>query len=110
MRRVLVCLVISSGLFALGQSEKRTSSCEWLAQSFSKIEKLHPGSTRAELLHLFRRSGGFSDAYVFKECSYITVDVTFETNDRRDGKRALELPSDKIVGISKPYLRREPAD
>jgi hypothetical protein len=43
--------------------------------------------------------GIFDRTYVYRQCPYIKVDVKFAASSR-DG----ELPTDKIVEVSRPYL------
>jgi len=65
------------------------------------------GGTRSELLKIFTTEGGLSapsqQTYVYRHCPYIKVDVKFATGDQ-------ELPTDKIVDISRPYLDWSKAD
>jgi len=61
------------------------------------------GMTRSDLLKVFTTEGGLSwstqRTYVYRECPYIKVDVKFAASSNTE-----ELPKDKIVEISHPYL------
>ena len=59
--------------------------------------------TRADLMKVFTTEGGLSIAshrtYVYRQCPYIKVDVKFTAPSLGE-----ELPTDKIVEVSRPYL------
>jgi hypothetical protein len=59
--------------------------------------------SRSDLVRLFTTEGGLSTTsrrtYVYRRCLYIKVDVKFAASSR-DG----ELPTDKIVAVSRPHL------
>lgn len=85
----------------------------WIAASITKINAIKVGMTRAELLKVFGEEGGLSSAvrrtYVYRECPYIKVDVTFTIIGRpakdAEGRVPLEESGqDVIETISKPYL------
>jgi hypothetical protein len=61
------------------------------------------GMTREDLTKLFTTEGGLSTTsqrtYVYQQCPYIKVDVKFAASSREE-----ELPTDKIVEVSRPYL------
>ena len=67
--------------------------------------KLKPGTTRSELLKSYITEGGLSGVerrtFVSQRCSYIKVDVTFTLTEPN---QKVELPTDTIKSISKPYL------
>jgi len=58
--------------------------------------------TRSDLTKLFTTEGGLSTiqqrTYVYRQCPYIKLDVKFAASS------AVELPTDKIVEVSLPYL------
>jgi hypothetical protein len=58
---------------------------------------------RAGLMKVFKAEGGLSTTsrctYVYVQCPYVKIDVTFAA-----WSRDKELPTDEIVGISRPYL------
>lgn len=81
--------------------------------SLKEIQKIKVGMTRADLLKVFTTEGGLSTGlnrtYVYRECSYIKVDVEFEPVGRpaRDADwrvTLVEANEDVIKKISKPYL------
>lgn len=59
--------------------------------------------TRSDLLKVFTTEGGLSTTsqrtYVYPQCPYIKVDVKFAASSLHE-----ELPTDKIVEVSRPYL------
>ncbi len=76
---------------------------------------IKPGMTRADLLMSFEYDGGirspgngcfiyrrFEPSYFCKHFGVIKVDVEFEFDPQR--KDHPELPSDKIIRVSMPYL------
>ena len=75
---------------------------KWVASTLNAIETIKPGMTRADLSRLFTTQGGLSmiqqQTYVYRQCPNIKVDVKFS------GSSKVELPTDKIVEVSRPYL------
>ena len=73
------------------------------------MQTIKVGMTRSELLTVFTAEGGIFAAsqrvYVYRHCPYIKVDVKFATVSAQE-----ELPTDKIVQISRPYLAWSVAD
>ena len=65
------------------------------------------GTTRDELLKVFKEEGGIStrtwQRYAYRDCPYIKVDVEFEPVGETENKM-LRSPRDTIKKISKPYL------
>jgi hypothetical protein len=61
------------------------------------------GTIRSELMTVFTTEGGLATSsqrtYVYRQCPYIKVDVKFAASSREE-----ELPADRIVQISRPYL------
>ena len=109
MSRMSAILIL--GLVALGLSGQTASPrgqrfdqnhTQWINATLRSIQTIKPGMTRADLLKVFTEEGGLSTAasrtYVYQECPYIKVDVKF------DAPTGHELPTDKIVEISRPYL------
>jgi hypothetical protein len=103
----LICLV---GLSAFAQSGGSASQTEvdqehtkWIDGTLRSIEKIKVGQTRSDLLILFTTEGGLSRpsqrTYVYRHCRYIKIDVKFDMPNSGE-----ELPTDKIVEISRPYL------
>jgi hypothetical protein len=75
--------------------------------SLKEMESIRVGMTRIGLLKAFEGGGGISTRlsrrYVYRDCSYIIVDVEFEPLSQPN---SFEGPQDKIVQISKPFLER----
>src|SRR5205823_7808249 len=71
-------------------------------------QKIKPGTTRAELMHICTTEGGLSTAksrtFVHRACPYVKLDVQFTLSD---GKQNVleERPTDLISHVSKPYLQ-----
>lgn len=76
------------------------------------IQTIKPGMTRGDLLRLFTTEGGISTrrerTYVYKQCPYIKVRVEFEAADRSENWA--QIPQDRIVKISAPFLQYFVAD
>lgn len=77
-----------------------------VAQVIKEIGTIKPGMERTELTRILATEGGISTpnrrTFVHKDCSYIKVDVEFQTVDKTDIPE--EDPRDKVLRISKPYL------
>jgi hypothetical protein len=80
------------------------------------IYKIKPGTTRAELVKLFRADTGGAawpdskplpfqqhQPFVYRSCRLIKIDVEFAPSDSKEA-----LPTDIITKISKPYLDDSP--
>jgi len=104
MKRIVVCLLLVLLLTVL------------IACSFVLYEvffKVTPGMTRADLLTVFRTEGGVYQRaqghYVYrrwppiKSWRFIKVDVRFDVSEQKTNQ-LIELPTDKITWISKPYF------
>jgi hypothetical protein len=87
-----------------------------LSRQASEILKewstIKPGTTRLELLKLFTpEEGGISNStqrrFIYKHCPYIKVDVEFIL---ANPNQRVELPTDTVKAISKPYLEYAIAD
>jgi hypothetical protein len=97
------------------EPRQATVHTEWIARSLEEMKTIKVGSTRAELLNVFREEGGLSTAlrrtFVYRDCFMIKVDVEFEAVGRpardADGRvTLLESPDDVITKISRPYIAR----
>ena len=80
---------------------------QWVSSVLAWSDDIKPGMTRKNLLRVFTTEGGVSTrthrTYVLKGCPYIKVDVEFAAaSQERD--LSTELPDDRIIKISKPYL------
>jgi len=103
---VMCVLVFSaSAHFGYGQggSEIDQAHTTWIANALQVMQAVKVGMTRSDLLRVFTTEGGLSTSaqrtYVYRRCPYIKVDVRFAASSREK-----ELPTDKIVEISRPYL------
>lgn len=80
---------------------------QWVDSVLLWTSEIKPGMTRKDLLRVFTTEGGISTrtqhTYVLKQCPYIKVDVEFLPAGNEQDHHA-EMPEDKIVKISKPYL------
>ena len=67
------------------------------------MQTINVGMTRSDLMKVFTAEGGLSTTsertYVYHQCPHIKVDVKFAASSRDE-----ELPTDKIVEVSRPYL------
>jgi hypothetical protein len=109
----LFVLVLTISILPAQSPQKSQGQTEWIADSLKEMQKIKVGMTRADLLKVFTTEGGLSTGlnrtYVYRECSYIKVDVEFEPVGRSardsDGRVTLvEANEDVIKKISKPYL------
>ncbi len=79
---------------------------QWVSSVMAWIATIKPGMTRKELLQVFTTEGGLSTrtqrTYVLSQCRTIKVDVEFSAAGKENDMQ--EMPEDKIVKISKPYL------
>ena len=84
-------------------SQNGSEHTEWIAGVLNATQTIKVGMTRSDLLKVFTTEGGLSwtsqRTYVYRECPYIKVDVKFAASSNSQ-----ELPKDKIVEISRPYL------
>ena len=98
----VLLLIFSFGTIArLGQTD--SDHTEWIAGVLKATQSIKVGMTRSDLLKVFTTEGGLSwssqRTYVYRQCPYIKVDVKFAASRNTE-----ELPKDKIVEISRPYL------
>jgi hypothetical protein len=104
---VLLLIFCFSAVARLGsqQSLPQTVSAhtEWIAGVLKATQSIKVGMNRSDLLKVFTTEGGLSwstqRTYVYRQCPYIKVDVKFAASSNTE-----ELPKDKIVEISRPYL------
>jgi len=80
---------------------------QWVSNVLGWTGDIKPGMTRKDLLRVFTEEGGLSwrthRTYVLKGCPYVHVNVKFSpVADAPD--RLTEMPGDRIVEISKPFL------
>jgi len=112
-RVALLCVIAVS---AIAQSNSSAAPSEidwehtkWIDNAIRSMQAIKVGMTRSDLLTVFTTEGGLSTTsqrtYVYRQCPYIKVDVKFAVASRTE-----ELPTDKIVQISQPYLAWSVAD
>jgi len=81
----------------------------WIADALKTMQTIKVGMTRSDLAKGFTTEGGISttsqQTYVYRECPYIKVDVKFAASSRDR-----ELPTDRILEVSRPYLAWSVAD
>jgi len=113
-----IALIAAGVLYTCHQAQtapppKVETHTEWITRSLKQMQTVGIGRTRAELLKVFTEEGGLSTSkartYVYRECPYIKVDVTFNIVGRperdADGRLTnIESPDDTIKTISRPYL------
>ena len=110
-RLVFAFLVLTSPCFRWQRnstaSKMDTEHTEWIHSVLRTTISIRPGMTRGDLLRVFTTEGGLATrsqrTYVYKTCPYIKVAVEFEPVEKKDD-HTLELPSDRITKISRPYL------
>jgi hypothetical protein len=106
-----VLLVIAVGIScACAQENLNTTPSQtdwehnkWIESVLRAMQTIKVGMTRSELMTVFTTEGGISTTsqrtYVYRQCPSIKVDVKFAASSREE-----ELPTDRIVQISRPYL------
>lgn len=113
---VLLCVVALGASCACAQENSSTTSpridwehTKWVDNVLRAVKMIKVGTTRSELMTVFTTEGGLSTAsqrtYVYRQCPCIKVDVKFAASSPEE-----ELPTDKIVQISRPYLAWSVAD
>ena len=109
----LLCVIavgaIAQSNSAATRSEIDWEHTKWIDNPMRSMQTIKIGMTRSELLTVFTTEGGLSTTsqrtYVYQQCPYIKVDVKFAAAIPDE-----ELPTDKIVQISRPYLAWSVAD
>src|SRR6266542_341238 len=78
----LFASVVSIPALSEAGAQGSQQQTEWVANSLKEMQKVKVGMTRADLLKVFTTEGGLSTGlsrtYVYRECSYIKVDVERE--------------------------------
>lgn len=112
----------SAAAWARAHPEQSGSACDhvgWVEHCLRRMETIHRGMTRAQLLSVFKTEGGLSTrlhrTYVSQDCLYFKVDVDFNATGIADGSaedsvQLGEGSHDVITAISKPYLQFTIAD
>ena len=116
MNRIIfaIALMLTATSFAAKQTtENSEEHTKWIASVIDSIQTIKPGMTREELLKIFTTEGGLSHrrqrTYVYKQCPYIKVRVDFEAA-ANPHDALTEMPEDRIVKISVPFLQYGVAD
>ena len=106
-RFVFLC-ILSVSVVAQSESQQNPSQIDrehtaWIADALKAMQTIKVGMTRSDLMKVFTTEGGLSTTsqrtYVYRQCRYIKVDVKFAASSRDE-----ELPTDKILEVSRPYL------
>lgn len=124
IRQVIAIVLISTASIGVSGSgvavhSTREDPCSrdhqvWVTHALQKMETIHKGMTRGDLLKVFTTEGGLSFGlnrrFVSRDCPYFKVDVEFRAVGRvdkdSDGRvTPSEDPRDIIVKISRPYLQ-----
>jgi hypothetical protein len=110
-----IVLLLLAASMVLGQESIRPAQrgseidwehTKWIDSVMRSILTIKPGAARKDLLRIFAEEGGLSTrnhrTYAYKQCPYIKVDVEFASVGSND--KYTDMPEDKIVTISRPYL------
>ena len=114
MNRILAVALLGIATFVTAQTgdaprrlQIDQEHTKWIDSALRSMQTVRVGGTRSELLKIFTTEGGLStpsrQTYIYRHCPYIKVDVQFAAGTE-------ELPTDKIVDISRPYLDWSIAD
>jgi len=104
---VFLCILCTGATGWLACQENPTQLDEehtaWITDVLKSAQTIKVGMTRSDLMKVFTTEGGLSTTsqrkYVYRHCPYIKVDVKFTAASPSE-----ELPTDKIVRVSRPYL------
>lgn len=103
----LALLLIASFTVLAQEAQIDSGHTKWVASVLGSIHTIKPGMTRADILKVFTTEGGLSNrrnrTYVYKGCPYIKV--TFEFKPVEDPNNPTEMPTDRVVSISAPFLQ-----
>jgi hypothetical protein len=108
-----VIFLLAAASFVAGQGTRIDQEhTKWIASVMDSIHTIKPGMMRQDLMKLFTTEGGISTrshrTYNYRQCAYIKVTIEFQPVDKpRD---ATEMPTDRIVSISNPFLQYAIAD
>jgi hypothetical protein len=110
MRRVMcwALILVTASFVSAQQSEIDEEHTKWIDSVLRTIDTIKPGMTRKDLSTVFVTEGGISTrlqrTYVYRQCPFIKVTVQFEATNGL-GWDFPEMPNDKIVKISRPFLQ-----
>jgi hypothetical protein len=99
---------IRAALKAGGQlSDVHPVHTAWVEKSLREMQTIKVGMSREALLRVFKEEGGLSNRthqrFVYRECPYFKVDVTFTPAHAEDDLRT-KASNDTIKSISTPFL------
>jgi hypothetical protein len=108
--RLISCatFLLAAISFAAGQGTSVDQEhTKWIAGVMDSIHTIKPGMKREDLLKLFTTQGGLSTrsrrTFIYRQCPYIKITIEFQPTDKpRD---ATEMPTDRIVSVSDPFLQ-----
>ncbi len=115
MKRILwlFLLLTSASLISAQEIDRDGVHTKWIASVMDSIHTIKPGMTREDLMKVFISEGGISNrlhrTYVYRGCPYIKVTVEFKPLEQRNDSLT-EMPTDRIVTISVPFLQYAVAD
>lgn len=116
MNRIVFAIVLmltATSLAPKQAPETNEEHTKWIASVMDSIETIKPGMTREDLSMVFTTEGGLSSrlrrTYVYKQCPYVKVTVEFEAGANPDD-HLTEMPEDRIVKISMPFLQYSVTD
>ena len=106
-RMAFLCILCVSATDRPAGEENPTQIDEehtaWISGVLKEAQTIKAGMTRSDLMKVFTTEGGLSTTsqrkYVYRQCPYIKIDVKFAAASPSE-----ELPTDKIVRVSHPYL------
>lgn len=110
----IVVMVLSMSLPWTSHSQKTPAcdGCSMVQDALQASDALKPGMSREKLESQFEPDGGLQTGawgrYVFRRCRTIKMDVRFVGAE--EGRGAEMLPTDRIAGVSRPYLELPFAD
>jgi hypothetical protein len=100
--------IVALGAVAQSEYHQRRTDVDprhtaWVAGVLRATQTITVGMTRSDLMKMFTTEGGLSTisqrTYIYRQCPFIKVDVKFTASSHDE-----ELPTDKIVEVSRPYL------
>lgn len=83
------------------------SQVEWVEEQLKQIASIHPGTTREELLRLFRPAGRQTpegELFCYRACPVIQVKVSFSAPQKDADGRLAAAASDTVAHVSQPEL------
>jgi len=110
---LLVLLLMTAPTMSAQEAHFDSEHAQWIASVIDSIHTIKPGMTRADVLRVFTTEGGLSNrrhrTYVYKECPYIKVTVEFKPVGDPNNL-VTEMPTDRVVSISAPFLQYSVGD